>query len=913
MHIARKEEPFNLLWWYSIISFICIVIISTITGFSLSRFLTNNTLQLDAVETKYFIQALVESEKASLYFSIEDKGQRGIKFSNIYKKFITNPEVTWVRAYDLEGTILWANDERFIGHNFMPNPELIQALSGSMAVSSGTSGKPLKGEHIFDKEVPYFAEIYLPVWSINRDKVVGVIEVYKIPHTLFSVINRGIRLVWITASLGGLFLYVSLYWIVKRATFVIHRQRVVLRDTNVVLEEKINDSERTAEALGSLLITTGVGSNKHFFHDCVQDLAKIYDVRYAFVGVFADDSHTAIRTVAIWAGDHIADNFSYNLAGTPSQDVLKLGMELVSTNVVQQYPKDVLLREMEVDSYFGAPLISSLKTTMGIVSVLGTKPMSLQDWAKPLLGIMANRLALELERQSTEDALKLAGTVFQSTTEAIMITDADEKIISVNPAFIKITGFSEGDVIGKTPRLFKSGKHNEAFYLEMWDLISDTGQWQGEIWDRKKDGTVYPKWLSIIAVKDKTGKIVQYIALFFDITRRKEMETQLLQIQKLETIGQLAGGVAHEFNNLLTPIIGYVDILLEQTLKQPKVQDPLFMVRNAAQRAAGLTKELLSFSRQTPMTLKPQSLSDLTLEAEHLLRQTIDRKIEIIIETSGDLWPVLIDADQIHQVVVNLCVNARDTLEECFLERSDFKPLIQIRLKNVHLDHKFCKSHPDAKVGDYVCLSIADNGSGIDETIVPHLFEPFFTTKEIGQGTGLGLASSHGIVKRHKGWIGLKTAKGEGTTFEVYLPRTGRPVVATVQKVTDQPDTHGPVAIMIVDDDESIRKLGKVVLEGTGHTILLAEGGDQALDIFKQERGRIEVVVLDLVMPRESGWEVLRRLRALDPALKVIISSGHDISDQTNEKGDLEPYTILSKPFSPSEMESAVREVLEQG
>ncbi len=517
------------------------------------------------------------------------------------------------------------------------------------------------------------------------------------------------------------------------------------------------------------------------------------------------------------------------------------------------------------------------------------------------------------EQRQAEAKDRLSSTVINSAAEAVLITDADEKIISVNPAFIEVTGYSEEEVIGQTPRMFQSGKHDKAFYQEMWNILSATGQWQGEIWDRKKNGTVYPKWLSIIAIKDETGKTTNYTSLFNDISERKEMEKQLRQTQKLETIGQLAGGVAHEFNNLLTPIIGYVEILLEQTLNQPKVQDPLFMVRKAAQRAARLTKELLSFSHQTPINLKSQSLSDLTLEVEHLLRQAIDRKIEITVESSDNLWPAHIDTDQIHQVIVNLCVNSRDTLKECMLARDNFKPLIEIKLKNVHLDREYCKAHLNAKIGDFVCLSVSDNGSGIDEAAVPHLFEPFFTTKEIGKGTGLGLASTHGIVKRHKGWIDLRTAKDEGTTFEVYLPRTGRPVEATHQKLADKPVTHDPMTIMIVDDDEFIRELGKVALERQGHTVLLAEGGNQALDIFKEERRRIKIVILDLTMPHESGWEVLRRLRALDPALKVIISSGHDISDQTKKKGNLELYTVLSKPFTPSDMGRVIREVLEQG
>jgi len=539
VHNNRKKEGFSLLWRYSMISFLCIVIISTLTGLLLSRFLTRNTLQLDAVGTQYFIQALVESEKASLYFSIKNKKKRETKFSKIFKKIIENPEIIWVKAYDLDGTVLWANDKNFIGHRFMPNPELIRALAGEMAVSSGTSGKPLKGEHVFDKEIPYFAEIYLPVWNTSHKQVVGVIEIYKIPHALFSVINRGTRLVWLTAGFGGFFLYASLFWIVKRASFVLRRQQTALKETNVALKEKIVDSQSTAEALSSLLITTGVTSNKRFFHDCVRDLAKIYDVRYASVGIFSDDSHTAIRTLAVWAGDRIVDNFSYTLAGTPCEDVIDSRIEFISENAKKLYPKSVFLMEMKVNSYFGAPLISSSKTTLGIVSIMGTQTLSLQPWTKPLLGIMANRLALELERQSADGALKLAESVFNESIEAILITDQNADILRVNPAFKRMTGYDEVDVIGKNPKLLSANHHDEAFYANFWHALLNDGVWRGEIWNRRKNGEVFPVWQNVSSVRNKGGKIVQFISISSDITEKKASEERIHHLAHFDVLTDL--------------------------------------------------------------------------------------------------------------------------------------------------------------------------------------------------------------------------------------------------------------------------------------------------------------------------------------------------------------------------------------
>ncbi len=516
--------------------------------------------------------------------------------------------------------------------------------------------------------------------------------------------------------------------------------------------------------------------------------------------------------------------------------------------------------------------------------------------------------SLSKKLEEKEEALRLFKDIFTHSSDAIAIMGPEGQYIEQNSSHQLLIGYSDKELKGKTPAIHLGEKG----FLEMFKELRKNKKYREEATSQTKSGKKVPVELAAFTILNSEGNARYYVEVKHDITERKEIEEKQLRTQKLETIGQLAGGVAHEFNNLLTPIIGYVEILLEQTLKKPHMQDPLFMVQKAAQRAARLTKELLSFSRQVPMTLKSQSLFDLTLEVEHLLRQTIDRQIEITVESSDDLWPVLIDADQIHQVIVNLCVNSRDALKECMPDRNDFQPFIKFKLRNVYLDQAFSRSHPGAEVGDFVCLSVADNGPGIDALTIPHLFEPFFTTKEVGQGTGLGLASSYGIVKRHKGWIGLKTAKGKGTTFEVYFPRSKRPVVAAVQGVTDQPGTHGSVTIMIVDDDELIRDLGKTVLEHYGYTVLLANNMDQALEIFKREGERIQIVVLDLTLPRQSGWEVLRRLRALDPGLKVIISSGHDISDEREEKKDLEPFTVLPKPFSPRDMERTIRTVLDE-
>jgi len=591
----------------------------------------------------------------------------------------------------------------------------------------------------------------------------------------------------------------------------------------------------------------------------------------------------------------------------PKMDGFRLCREIKSNPALKKIPFVFLISENP------NPKHKQLSLSLGAVGYF-TNPVQTTSFLK-----MIHTHIDEYKKGSLagpdEKELRLSAIVMKHTTEGIMVSDEEGNIQTINTAFTKITGYTRDDIIGKNMKTLYSEKSSPNLYERIWAELQQNGFFQGEISAQRKGGASYLEWLNISAFKDETEKTLQYVAIFSDITKQRKMEKHLLEAQKLESIAQLAGGVAHEFNNLLTPIIGYVDILKGQTLEQPRVQDILSIIQKAAQHAAGLTKNLLSFSRQVPPALRLKSLKDLTLEIEPLLRQTIDQRIKITIASSDNLWPVLIDADQIHQVIVNLCMNARDSIIGPKIERSDFHPLIQIKLTNAYLDQKFCESHADAMTGDFVCLSVTDNGLGIDASVLPHLFEPFFTTKDAGQGTGLGLASSHGIVGRHKGWIGVQTNRGIGTTFEVYLPRFKRIVPGRViQKDKDQTPVPDPaMTIMIVDDDELVRSLGKEVLENKGYRVLTARDGDQAMEIFKQETGNIEIVILDLTMPRQSGWEVLTNLRLLDPKLKAIISTGHTHPEKSRETKRMQPFTVLPKPFRPSDMEKAVRKVLKTG
>lgn len=414
---------------------------------------------------------------------------------------------------------------------------------------------------------------------------------------------------------------------------------------------------------------------------------------------------------------------------------------------------------------------------------------------------------------------------------------------------------------------------------------------------------------------------IEIIQLFGQVVgafrERKNLEETLQHIHKLEAVGQLAGGIAHEFNNLLTIIIGYLQLALAKTPPDSPIQLYLGRIEQGADRAAKLTQQILAFSRRSPIKRQPNDLNEIVSEVIGLLRQTIDRRIQIVVKSAKNLQPVLVDKDTISQVVMNLLVNARDALMDHLSQHSekadlgDWEPHIRIKIENVRLDKTFCRTHPGAEVGDFVGISIHDNGSGIDKAVRARIFEPFFSTKGVGRGTGLGLSTAYGIVKQHDGWIGLGKTPGRGVTFEIYLPCTKGPLLPVSGKEGEKPTVRGTETILLVDDEPSIRQLGRTILKKRGYSVLLANDGAKALKTFKKEQRRIALVILDLTMPRQSGWEVLRKLRQLDPSIRVIIASGHRSPDNLLSQGDL-AIDLIAKPYYPEKLALKVREVLDR-
>lgn len=419
----------------------------------------------------------------------------------------------------------------------------------------------------------------------------------------------------------------------------------------------------------------------------------------------------------------------------------------------------------------------------------------------------------------------------------------------------------------------------------------------------RADGTV--RWLheDVRVNTVEPGKRWRAVGVCTDITEQRQMEQQLLQAQKMEGLGRLAGGIAHDFNNLLTAIMGYVELAEEAVPEDNPIRNYLSNTSQAAERAAELTKQLLVFARKQVTETKVISLNDLVLDLEKMLRRLIGEDIDFVVHLSPDIGAVKVDPSQLAQVIINLAVNSRDAMPN--------GGRLIIETANVELDQHYSSIHPDVKPGKYVMVSISDTGSGMSPEVLKHAFEPFFTTKEQGRGTGLGLATSHGIINQAGGHIWAYSEENLGTTFKIYLPRENMPLDERVE-VTRSKLPMGSETILLVEDEPLVRGLAVQILRAQGFKVIDAADGEEALEFSQAYNGVIHLCVTDVVMPKMGGKELAEQLIVLRPGIKIMFASGY--TDETvMQHGVLERgVEFLQKPYTLALLTRRVREVLDK-
>ena len=528
---------------------------------------------------------------------------------------------------------------------------------------------------------------------------------------------------------------------------------------------------------------------------------------------------------------------------------------------------------------------------------------------------MENGLALSIVRDISErkqaevDRDRLIQAIEQSG-ETILITDPGGLIQYVNPAFERTTGYLAVEVIGKKTSILRSGKHEDALYRQLWETVAGGKTWKGILINKKKDGSLFTEEATISPVIDPAGRVVNYVAVKLDISQKLEverektlLEMQYFQAQKMEAVGRLAGGVAHDFNNMLGVIQGYAEIALAKEQQGEPVGGDLEVIFTTAQKSAEIVRQLMAFARQQTIAPKVIDLNSTVAGMLKMLRRMIGEDITLLWLPASGLWPIKMDPAQIDQILANLCVNARDAISDV--------GKITISTSMVSLDADFCAAHAGCLPGNFVVLAVSDDGCGIDEHIQRHIFEPFFTTKAVGRGTGLGLATVHGIVKQNEGFIEVTSTPGAGTTLKIYLPsceaeEDREQVAATTARLASKGET-----VLLVEDDSTILQMAQIILERLGYRVLPMASPLAAIQLVKHLTIKVDLLLTDVVMPEMNGRELARLLLENCPGLKVLFMSGYTANVIAHHGVLDEGIHFIQKPFSVDSLAAKVREALE--
>ena len=536
-------------------------------------------------------------------------------------------------------------------------------------------------------------------------------------------------------------------------------------------------------------------------------------------------------------------------------------------------------------------------------------------WEKPRFIMLARDIT---ERKATEQNLRFLSTALEETSNVIVITNPGGTIQWVNPAFTRITGYTAEEARGQNPRLLKSGRTPPECYVEMWRLLLRGESWQGELVNRRKDGTYYTAFITITPMKDRAGTTTHFIGVQQDVTEKKILEERLRQSQKLDSIGQLAGGIAHDFNNLLTAILGTASLLQDMYPGTNAQKKLLLQIQHAGQRAAELTRQLLLFSRQQTPAPQVIDLNSTIGEMGHILERLLGEQVELRLVRAPAPVPVLADAGMMGQILLNLAVNARDAMpggghlvvrtEHAPVGPGEAVPLVA----PARAYHRRLGAAPTAEPATlFPCLSVTDHGGGMSPAVLDRIFEPFFTTKEVGHGSGLGLATVYGIVQQHHGWIDVYSEPGHGTTFRVFLPRPDQPLPAAPPAAAPADRAGSQETILLVEDEPTVRNIVRVILTQSWYRVIDCASGSAALSVWPLHRHEVRLLLSDIVMPeRISGLDLARQLQADRPDLRVILMSGYQTAVHPADLSGDPGMTFISKPFTPDQLLHVVRSQL---
>lgn len=549
-------------------------------------------------------------------------------------------------------------------------------------------------------------------------------------------------------------------------TYVELEQRVqertqALAEANVLLQSEVADRKRTEEILRNIAEGVSTTTGEPFFHSLVKYLARELDVDYALVGALESETAQRVQTIALYADGCMGENFEYDLADTPCGYVARKQVCCYPDSVQHFFPKDQSLADMAVKSYVGSPLVDSTGYVIGLMVIMSRQPLSKPEIALSVLQILASRATAELERRRAEQKIREQAALLDVATDAIFVIDLADCILFWNRSAERLYGWTAAESLGQkaTERLYAGS----TMRLEtIQTVLVEQGEWRGELSHLTKSGReiiVASRWT---LVRDETHQPKSILIVNTDITEQKQLEQQFLRAKRLESVGTLASGIAHDLNNILNPILGTVQLMSRRSFNPKDAQQFLEIIERNAKRGTELVKQILTFTRGEGGKQEIVQVRQVLQEIQQTLQPVFPKSIAILISIPEDLWTVSADVTQLHQIIMNLCVNARDAMPS--------GGTLTVTAHNRAIDAQFARHHLEAQVGSYVEIAVSDTGVGIPPEVLDRMFEPFFTTKNSHEGTGLGLSTVIGILKRYGGFVLVDSRVGEGSQFRVFLP-----------------------------------------------------------------------------------------------------------------------------------------------
>ncbi|MEC4819655.1 MAG: response regulator, partial [Scytonema sp. PMC 1069.18] len=501
------------------------------------------------------------------------------------------------------------------------------------------------------------------------------------------------------------------------------------------------------------------------------------------------------------------------------------------------------------------------------------------------------RIELHLRLQNLTQQTREQAALLDITTDAIIVKDLDKQIRFWNKGAEHLYGWLAQEAIGKNVDVLLYRSETASQLQNIQQSLAECGSWQGELSQVDKEGNVLIVSSRWTLMRDRDGKPKSILTVNTDITEKKQLESQVLRAQRLESIGTLAGGIAHDLNNILTPILATAQLLqLKLPNTDERTQRMFQAIESNAKRGAALVKQVLQFARGVDGKRTIVPVKNLFSEIEQMVHETFPKSIKISTQVEPNLWAVFGDATHLHQVLMNLVVNARDAMPN--------GGILSLSAENIFVDEHYARTHLEASVGSYIKITVADTGIGMEMEVVDRIFEPFFTTKEFGKGTGLGLSTVRGIIKSHSGFVAVRTQLGQGTEFKVFLPAQEM-TTTTLLENTEMPSGNGEL-VLVVDDEAEILETTKVVLETYNYKVLTASDGIEAIALYAQHKDKINVVLMDMMMPSMDGTTTIRALQKMNAGVKIIAVSGLLANDKL--VGATGVKTFIAKPYTAKEL-----------